>query len=272
MTAAKDAVLHTVKDGIARITMNRPEAKNALAPDGRDRIIQLIEDASADLSVRAVVISGAGGSFCSGADLRAGAAPAKRPKDAPDRVQGDISRVLATGAQRLISAVMDCEKPVIAAVDGVAAGIGAHLAFACDLVIATEDARFIEIFVRRGLVPDGAGAYLLVRLIGPQKAKELVFFGGDVHAQDACEMGLVNRVVPADQLDATVKEWAELLALGPTRTIALAKKLINGAHDIDRATALAQEAWAQEMNLSTHDGQEGVRAFVEKRNPEFKGW
>jgi 2-(1,2-epoxy-1,2-dihydrophenyl)acetyl-CoA isomerase len=157
-------------------------------------------------------------------------------------------------------------------VDGVAAGIGAHLAFASDLVIASESARFIEIFVRRGLVPDGAGAYLLVRLIGPQRAKELVFFGGDVHAADAKEMGLVNCVVPDEALDATVDEWAQLLAHGPTRTIALAKKLINGAHDIDRATALAQEAWAQEMNLTTHDGQEGVKAFVERREPEFKGW
>ena len=265
-------LLHSVDGGIARITLNRPEAKNAITPDQRDRMVELLEQASADLSVRVVVITGAGGSFCSGADLRAARETSPRPQGAPERAQGDVSRVLATGAQRLISAVMDCEKPVIAAVDGVAAGIGSHLALASDLVIATENARFIEIFVRRGLVPDGAGAYLLVRLIGPQKAKELVFFGGDVHAADAKEMGLVNCVVPADALDATVDEWAQLLARGPTRTIALAKKLINGAHDIDRATALAQEAWAQEMNLTTHDGQEGVRAFVERRDPEFKGW
>ena len=267
-----DELLHSVEDGIARITLNRPEAKNALAPDQRDEIVRLLEAASSDLSIRVVVIAGSGGSFCSGADLRAARETLPRPEGAPERAQGDVSRVLATGAQRLISAVLDCEKPVIAAVDGVAAGIGSHLALAADLVIASESARFIEIFVRRGLVPDGAGAYLLVRLIGPQKAKELVFFGGDVHAQDAMEMGLVNCVVPSEKLADTVDEWAERLAKGPTRTIALAKKLINSAHDVDRATALAQEAWAQEMNLTTHDGQEGVRAFVERRDPEFKGW
>ena len=172
----------------------------------------------------------------------------------------------------MISAVLDCEKPVVAAVEGVAAGIGAHLAFACDLVIAAEDARFIEVFVRRGLVPDGGGAYLLVRLIGPQKAKELIFFGGDVHAQDAMEMGLVNKVVPNEKLAETVDEWASLLALGPTRSIALAKRLINGAHDIDRAAAFSDEAWAQEMNMATADAQEGVASFVERRDPKFKGW
>jgi 2-(1,2-epoxy-1,2-dihydrophenyl)acetyl-CoA isomerase len=258
--------------GICWITLNRPDAKNALTPRQRDKLIEVLETASGHTATRCVVIQGSGGSFCSGADLRAPRSAPEQPKGAPERVQGDVARVIATGAQRLISAVLDCEKPVIAAVDGVAAGIGAHLAFACDLVIATEGARFIEVFVRRGLVPDGGGAYLLVRLVGPQKAKELVFFGGDVNAKDACEMGLVNRVVPAELLDATVAEWATLLALGPTRTIALAKKLINGAHDVDRAAAFSDEAWAQEMNMATHDAQEGLKSFVERRGPDFKGW
>ena len=259
-------------DGVLRLTLNRPDARNALTPDQRDELIARLEHASADVGVRAVVIRGSGGSFCSGADLRASRATPQRPADAPERVQGDVARMIATGAQRLISAVMDCEKPVIAAVEGVAAGIGAHLAFASDLVIAAEDARFIEVFVRRGLVPDGGGAYLLVRLIGPQKAKELVFFGGDVNAKDALEFGLVNCVVPNEDIESTVDEWASLLALGPTRTIALAKKLINGAHDVDRAAAFDDEAWAQELNLSTHDAQEGVASFVERRKPEFRGW
>lgn len=258
-------------NGVLTITLNRPEQKNALTPDQRDAIIEALDAANSDPGVRCVVITGSGGSFCSGADLRA-SRPAKRQGSVPERIQGDVERMIATGAQRLVSSVLDCEKPVIAAVDGVAAGIGAHLAFACDLVIATETARFIEVFVRRGLVPDGAGAYLLVRLIGPQKAKELVFFGGDVNAKDACEMGLVNRVVPADDLRSTVDEWSGLLAMGPTRTIALAKKLINGAHDVDRATALAQEAAAQELNISTNDAQEGVKSFIERREPNFKGY
>jgi 2-(1,2-epoxy-1,2-dihydrophenyl)acetyl-CoA isomerase len=265
-------LLFANEDGVCTITLNRPDKKNALLPSQRDKIIEVLETASAHTSTRCVVIKGSGGSFCSGADLSAPREAAPRPKGAPERVEGDVARMIATGAQRLISAVLDCEKPVIAAVDGVAAGIGAHLAIACDLVIATETARFIEVFVRRGLVPDGGGAYLLVRLLGPQKTKELVFFGGDVNAKDACEMGLVNRVVPASDLDATVAEWAALLAAGPTRTIALAKKLINGAHDVDRATAFEREAVAQELNMSTNDAQEGVRSFVERREPDFKGW
>jgi 2-(1,2-epoxy-1,2-dihydrophenyl)acetyl-CoA isomerase len=259
--------------GVCWVTLNRPDVKNALTPSQRNRLIEVLEMASAHASTRCVVIQGSGGSFCSGADLRAPRDPltpsaeelgmVEKPKGVPEQVSGDISRTISSGAQRLISAVLDCEKPVIASVDGVAAGIGAHLALACDLVIATERSRFIEVFVRRGLVPDGGGAYLLVRLVGAHKAKELVFFGGDVHAKDALEMGLIN---------CATASWATLLAAGPTRTIALAKKLINNAHDIDRATAFAQEAWAQELNMGTHDAQEGVKSFVERREPEFKGW
>ena len=267
-----DHILDSVDAGVLTITLNRPDVKNALTPDQRDRIIELLEAASGDAAVRSIVIQGSGGSFCAGADLRASRPGPDRPEGAPDRIQGDIARTISTGAQRLITAVLDCEKPVIASVDGVAAGIGAHLAIACDLVIASEEARLIEVFVRRGLVPDGGGAYLLVRLIGPQKAKELIFFGGDVNAKDAREMGLVTCVVPPTDLDATTREWAERLASGPTRTIALAKKLINGAHDVDRAAALHDEAVAQEINMSTLDAQEGVKSFIERRDPEFKGW
>lgn len=267
-----DELLHETSEGVLRITLNRPQTKNALTPDQRDAIIELLEGASADAAVRAVVIAGSGGSFCSGADLRASRPAGPKPQGAPERIQGEVARLIATGAQRLVASVLDCEKPVIAAVDGVAAGIGAHLALACDLVIATESARFIEVFVRRGLVPDGGGAYLLVRLVGPQKAKELMFFGTDVPAQDAREMGLVNLVCTADSFDATVDDWAARLAAGPTRTIALTKRLVNGAHDVDRATAFEREAVAQELNMSTADAQEGVRSFVERREPDFKGW
>ncbi len=256
---------HAARGGVLRITLNRPDVRNALTPDQRDEIIALLEDASSDEAVRCIVLTGAGGSFCSGADLRAS-------RSAGERRVGDVARTIANGAQRLIASVMDCEKPVIAAVDGVAAGLGAHLALACDLVIASEEARFIEVFVRRGLVPDGGGAYLLVRLVGPHKAKELAFFGGDVQANDALEMGLINCVVPADQLEPTVEAWAQKLATGPTRTIALTKKLINDAHDLDRGAAFAQEASAQEVNMGTNDAGEGVRSFVERREPEFKGW
>jgi len=262
---AEQDLIGKLTKGVFRITLNRPGVRNALTPQQRDQIVGWLYNASKHDKTRCVVITGAGGSFCSGADLRGSASSGER------RV-GDVARTIADGAQQLIAAVMDCEKPVIAAVDGVAAGLGAHLALACDLVIATESSRFIEVFVRRGLVPDGGGAYLLVRLIGPHKAKELAFFGGDVHAADALEMGLINCVVPDGQLNETADRWARQLAAGPTRTIALTKKLINEAHDLDRTAAFLQEAWAQEQNMGTHDAEEGVRSFVERRDPEFKGW
>lgn len=152
-------ILHATDNGVSTITLNRPEAMNAVTWDQRERVIALLAAASADPGIRAVVLTATGRGFCAGADLRG--APATG-----DRVPGDVARTIRLGAQRLIAAVLDCEKPVIAAVNGTAAGIGAHLAFACDLVLAAESAKFIEVFVRRGLVPDGGGAYLLPRLVG----------------------------------------------------------------------------------------------------------
>ncbi|WP_435834408.1 enoyl-CoA hydratase-related protein [Streptomyces antibioticus] len=190
---------------------------------------------------------------------------------ADERVAGDVARTLRMGAQRLIAAVLDCEKPVIAAVNGTAAGLGVHLALACDLVLAAESARFIEVFVRRGLVPDGGGAYLLPRLIGPQRAKELMFFGDALTAADAERLGLVNRVVPDADLPKTAHDWAVRLAAGPTRALALTKQLVNASLDTDRATAFAAEAAAQEINMTTADAREGVASFVERRGARFRG-
>ncbi|MFD3931505.1 enoyl-CoA hydratase/isomerase family protein [Streptomyces sp. NPDC058614] len=257
-------ILHATDNAVARITLNRPETMNALTWDQRERVIALLAEASADPDVRAVVITGTGRGFCAGADLRGG-------PPAGERVPGDVARTIRLGAQRLISAVLDCEKPVIAAVNGTAAGIGAHLAFACDLVLAADSARFIEVFVRRGLVPDGGGAYLLPRLIGPQRAKELMFFGDALAAADAERLGLVNRVVPPEELEKTAREWAERLATGPTRALALTKQLVNASLDSDRASAFAAEAAAQEINMTTADANEGVASFVERRDPKYRG-
>lgn len=258
-------VLHAVENGVSWITLNRPEAMNAVTWDQRERIIALLADASADPDVRAVVITATGRGFCAGADLRGG------PAATGERVQGDVARMIRRGAQRFVAAVMDCEKPVIAAVNGTAAGIGAHLAFACDLVLAAEPAKFVEVFARRGIVPDGGGAYLLPRLIGPQRAKELMFFGDALPAAEARAMGLVNRVVPAEELEKTAREWAERLAQGPTRALALTKRLVNASLDGDRASAFAAEADAQELCMTTRDAQEGVAAFVERRTPTYEG-
>ncbi|GLF97317.1 enoyl-CoA hydratase/isomerase family protein [Streptomyces yaizuensis] len=269
MTASDDTadrVLHRIEDAVLWLTLDRPEALNAITPAQRDRLITLLESAGADPAVRAVVLTATGRGFCAGADLRApaGAAPA-------ERAVGDVSRTLRRGAQRLVAAVLDCEKPVIAAVNGTAAGLGAQLALACDLVLAAEEARFIQVFARRGLVPDGGGAYLLPRLIGPQRAKELMFFGDALTATDAERLGLVNRVVPGPELAPTARRWAHRLAQGPTRALALTKQLVNASLESDRGTAFAAEAAAQELNMGTGDAKEGVASFVERRKPRFGG-
>lgn len=238
---------------------------NALTPDQRERLIELLSDASADPETRAVLLTATGRGFCAGADLKG------TPGSGGPRVPGDVARMIERGAQRLVGAVLDCEKPVVAAVNGTAAGLGSHLALACDLVLAAEGAKFIEVFVRRGLVPDGGGAYLLPRLVGPQRAKELMFFGDALSAADAERMGLVNRVVPDDELQETARAWAERLAGGPTRALALTKRLVNDSLDVSRGAAFAAEAQAQEVNMTSRDAGEGVAAFVEKRAPRYLG-
>jgi 2-(1,2-epoxy-1,2-dihydrophenyl)acetyl-CoA isomerase len=184
---------------------------------------------------------------------------------------GDVARTIRSGWQRLIAAVLDCEKPVIAGVNGTAAGGGCHLALACDLVVMAEEARLIEVFVRRGIMPDAGGCYLLSRLVGPQKAKELMFFGDDVAAADALRLGLVNKVVARSELPAALGEWAGRLAALPTKAIGLTKALVNRALEVDRATAFAEEAWAQELINTTEDAREGMVSFAERRAPVFRG-
>ena len=273
MADAEQPVLREMDGGVAWITLNRPEAGNALTAGMRNQIIEWLEEASADLAVRAVVLAGSGEKgFCTGADLRSQGPAPERPEGAPDRAVGDAARLIRTGWQRLVGAVLDCEKPVIAAVNATAAGGGMHLALACDLVIAAEESKFIEVFVRRGIAPDAGGAYLLARLIGPLKAKELFFFGDDVPAREAERLGLVNRVVPRAELHDEVSRWAARLATGPTKAIGLAKWLTNRALDTDRTQAFWDEAAGQELVTGTDDCREGLASFAERRPPVFRGW
>jgi 2-(1,2-epoxy-1,2-dihydrophenyl)acetyl-CoA isomerase len=265
-----EQVRHRLDGGVAWITLNRPEAGNALTPDARNRVIDLLEAAGGDLATRAVVLTATGNkAFCTGADLRARRDEAAKPEGAPERPVGTVARMIRTGAQRLVAAVQDCEKPVVAAVNGTAAGLGAHLALACDLVLAAEGARFIEVFVRRGITPDGGGAYLLSRLIGLHKAKELVFFGDDCPAEEAERIGLVNHVVAADELEAAVDKMARKLAAGPQIAIRFNKRLVNKELE-EKVNKIYDLALALEaITFETADHREAVRAFLDKRKPVF---
>ena len=269
-----DDLVRRIEDGICWVTLNRPEFGNAMTTPMRDQIGDWMIEASSDPWVRAVVLTGAGEKgFCTGADIRSQRRdPPPGPEGAPERIVGDAARVIRSGWGRLVTSIMDCEKPVIAGVNGTAAGGGMHLALACDLVVMAEEARFIEVFIRRGIAPDAGGAYMLTRLVGPQKAKELFFLGDDVPAAEAHRIGLANKVVPRAELEKTLNELAGRLANAPTKAIAFAKWLTNRSLDSDRVTAFWDEGFAQELVSGTEDSKEGMRSFAERRPPEFKGW
>jgi 2-(1,2-epoxy-1,2-dihydrophenyl)acetyl-CoA isomerase len=263
-----------VADGVARVTINRPDAGNSLTGEMRDRLTATFEELSATLGVRAIVLTGAGERhFCTGAGL-GGMQPTgpARPEGAPERALGDVARMIRRGWQRLVASILDCEKPVIAAVNGTAAGGGCNLVLAADLVLMADHARLIEVFVRRGIIPDAGGCYLLPRIVGPQRAKELMFFGDDLAAKDAHAFGIANRVLPGGDLLAAADEWAARLAKAPSKTIAMTKWLLNRSFESSRHSAFEEEAYAQELVNATADSAEGMLAFAERRDPDFKGW
>ena len=262
-----------IQDQVAWVTIDNPERGNALTPGMRDRLTDVFGGLNGQFEARAVVVTATGmKNFCTGADLSASRPPASRPEGAPGSAVGEVRRTMLNGQIRLMSAVLDCELPVVAAVNGTAAGVGVHLALSCDLVIMADHARFIEVFARRGLVPDGLGTWLLPRLVGLQKAKELAFFAEDIPAAEALRIGLCSRVVDADSLESAAAEWAGKLASGPTRSLMLTKALLNRSLDIDRNTLAELEAWAVEANNSTVDAAEGVSAFLERRDPVWHGF
>ena len=257
--ASYETIRVEVADGVATITLARPESLNSLNATMRRELLAAVKVAGRDDAVRAVVITGDGRGFCSGADLRGGSD------------ERDFRRVLTDQYNPLMTAIRELPKPVIAAVNGVAAGAGVSLALACDLVYAAEEARFIEAFVRIGLVPDSGSTRTLVRALGRHRAAQLIFSGDPLPAAEAHVAGLVNEVVPADQLAATVQAAATKLAAAPTRAIGLAKRAINHAEDALLAESLAMEAALQELAGRTDDHAEGVAAFSKKREPRFIG-
>jgi 2-(1,2-epoxy-1,2-dihydrophenyl)acetyl-CoA isomerase len=265
---------------VGRILLARPEKKNAMDPRMARELADVLDDFEADPEVRAVLIRGAEGNFCSGGDLApdrsarggpdrtATPAPTARPPGSPASITLDVmNRVYG----RAIRALHRHPKPVVALVEGVAAGAGANLAFACDLVYAARDARFCEIFVRRGLSLDCGGSWLLPRLVGMQRAKELAFFGDWVSAETAREYGLVNAIFEPAAIEAAVDEKLAALAERPPIAIAQIKQSLHRASTLSMTEALELEAVAQAACTATEDTAEGMRAFLEKRPPKFTG-
>ena len=260
-------------NGVLTLTINRAESSNAIPYYVRDRLIEHFQAAHSDLAVRAIVLTGAGERhFCTGADLRVRPPAAPKPEGAPDMVVGTAVTMMRTGFQRLMESIQDCQKPVLASLNGTAAGGGAMLALAADLVIAADTARIVDVFTSRGLIPDGGFTYLLPRIVGMHKAKELIFFGDQLSAADAAALGIVNKVVPAAGLAAETDAWATRLAAKPTKVVGWAKKLLQDALELPRTTVLESEAMFVELNLGTEDGKERMAAMLEKRDPQWRGW
>ncbi|MBT5904580.1 MAG: enoyl-CoA hydratase/isomerase family protein [Acidimicrobiaceae bacterium] len=269
----EEQVRFEIRNQVAWITIDNPTKGNAISPDMRDRMASLVNGCNGRFEARAIVITAVGRKlFCPGADISVGREFAPRPDDAPPLAVGESRRMMLEGQLKLMPAILDSELPVIAAVNGTAAGVGAHLALCCDLVIMADTAKLIEVFARRGLVPDGLGAWILPRLVGLQKAKELMFFAEDISAEEALRIGLCNRVVPGDDLIEAATEWAERLASGPTRSFMLTKWLVNRSLDVDRRTLEDNEAWAVELNNGTLDSAEGLASFRERRDPVWRGF
>jgi 2-(1,2-epoxy-1,2-dihydrophenyl)acetyl-CoA isomerase len=266
-------LLAELRDGVLTLTINRVEASNAIPFYVRDRLIEHFQRAHTDLAVRCIVLTGAGERhFCTGADLRVRPEPPVRPEGAPDFVVGQAVEMMRAGFQTLMASIQDCQKPVIAALNGTAAGGGAMLALAADLVVAADSARFVDVFASKALLPDGGFAYLLPQIVGMHRAKEIVLLGDTLSAQEAKEFGIVNRVVPAADLRTEVDALAQRLAAKPTKVLGWAKHLLHSAVDNPRAVVLEQEGVYVELNLATADGQERTAAMIEKRDPNFKGW
>jgi 2-(1,2-epoxy-1,2-dihydrophenyl)acetyl-CoA isomerase len=245
--------------GVTTLTLNRPDSLNALDSTLRRALLAAIRETAKDAAVRAVVITGAGRAFCAGADLRGGSG------------EREFRRVLTDEYNPLVEAIRGLSKPVIASVNGVAAGAGMSLALAADVVVAAGEARFVPAFGRIGLVPDSGLTRSLVRALGRHRATEILLGERQLGADDAHAAGLVAAVVPGERLAGVTRELAQRLAAGPTVAIGLTKRLVNAAEDDDLGASLAAEAALQDVAGRTDDHAEGVAAFSEKRDPTFHG-
>ena len=252
---------YSAQNGVATVSLNRPDVYNAL----NDQITYELQDVwkvvSKDDQVRVVVLTGEGKAFCAGQDL----------KESADRKEGSFKESLEKRYNPIIRAMRNLPKPIICKLNGVAAGAGCSLALACDLIIASEEAQLIEVFINIGLVPDSGSSYFLPKLIGIAKAFELCSMGTRVNAVEAAAMGLINKAVRPEQLDAVVNEYTNYFVKAPTKSIGLVKRMLNKALNASLEDMLEYEGYCQEIAGSSSDYKEGVKAFLEKRKPKFEG-
>ena len=256
-------ILSKIENNIGLINLNRPDAFNSFNREMALLLQQTLDDFSTNTAVRAIVLTGNGKAFCAGQDLKEVISPELNP---------GFRAILEEHYNPIITRIRTIEKPILAAVNGVAAGAGANIALACDVVLASENASFIQAFSKIGLVPDSAGTFFLPRLIGFQKASALCMLGDKVSALEAEKMGMIYKAIPADEFETEVQKIAETLANLPTLALGLTKRLLNQSLNNDLTTQLQAEGKLQIQASESHDFKEGVAAFVEKRKPEFKGF
>ncbi len=256
------SIVLKIEDNIGFITLNRPEVFNSFNREMALEMQSALDKCAEDTAVRVIVITGNGKAFCAGQDLKEVTTPELMP---------GFRKILEEHYNPIITRIRNIEKPVVCAVNGVAAGAGANIALACDIVVAAENAAFIQAFSKIGLVPDSAGTFFLPRLIGFQKASALMMLGDKVGAREAFEIGMIYKFYPVALFDEEVQKLAATLAKMPTHAIALTKKLLNKSMVNDLQQQLEMESDLQIESADSYDYNEGVNAFIEKRQPEFKG-
>lgn len=254
-----------ITDGLLHLVIDRPARKGAIDPVAVRAMVEVLEAAALDDTLRAVLLTSVGDDFCSGADWVKANSGDDKPRP------GNLQRRMAVQAHRLIALLTEIQLPVVCAVRGWAAGLGCQIALAADFTVAADDARFWVPFTKRGFTPDSASTWLLPRLIGVARAKEMLMLGRPVEAADAAAWGMIHRAVPAAELDAVTGELVDELRHGPTVALGLTKRLLHDGLESGIIAAMEHEAMALELSCRTHDFREGLAAFSQRRDPRFTG-